>query len=125
MPLTKSECMALQPQARTSNGRADSARHARLILRLADGLMWATIRANLDCNDSYISQWSQRFAADRLAGLFARYAGRARCKVTDRIEARVLTWTTTHAPGNRATHWSSRKLAAQLGGISHMTVTRS
>jgi transposase len=124
MTLTKSERRELQRQARANNGRADSARHARLILLLADGLTWATIRAKLDCKDSYISRWSQRFAADRLAGLFARYAGHARYQVTDRIEARVLAWTTKHTPGDGSTHWSSRKLATQLGGLSHMTVTR-
>ena len=124
MKLTKSERMELQRQGRASNGRADSARHARLILLLADGLTWAKIRAKLDCNDSYISRWSQHFAVDRLAGLFARYTGRARYKVTDRIEARVLAWTTKHTPGDGATHWSSRKLAAQLGSLSHRTVTR-
>src|SRR6185295_171617 len=75
-------------------------------------------------NDSYIDRWSKRFAADRLAGLFARYAGRERYKVTDRIEARVLARTTKHKPGDGSTHWSSRKLAAELGNVSHMTVTR-
>ena len=124
MTLTKSERLELQRQARAGHGRADSARHARVILLLADGLTWATIRAKLDCNDSYIARWSQRFAADRLAGLFARYAGRARYKVTDRIEARVLAWTTKHTPRDGSTHWSSRKLAAELGDLSHMTVTR-
>src|SRR5450759_1828002 len=123
MTLTTSERMELQRQARVRNGRADSARHARLILLLADGLTWAKIRAKLDCNDSYISRWSQRFAADRLAGLFARYAGRARYKVTDRIEARVLAWTTKHTPVDGSTHWSSRKLAAQLGGLSPVSYT--
>jgi transposase len=78
----------------------------------------------LHCNDSYIDRWGKRFAADRLAGLFARYAGRARYKVTDRIEARVLAWTTKHKPRDGSTHWSSRKLAAELGDISHMTVSR-
>ena len=61
-----------------------------MILLLGEGLTWAKIRAKLDCNDSYIGRWSQRFATDRLAGLFARY------KVTDRIEARVLAWAITH-----------------------------
>jgi transposase len=60
----------------------------------------------------------------RLAGLFARYAGRERYKVTDRIEARVLAWTTKRQPADGSTHWSSRKLAAELGDISHMTVSR-
>jgi len=124
MELTKRERMELQRQASTRNGRADSARHARLILLLADGLTWAEIRVKLDCSDSYIARWSQRFAADRLAGLFARYAGRERYKVTDRIEARVLAWTTKHKPSDGSTHWSSRRLAAELGDLPHMTVTR-
>lgn len=124
MKLTKSERMELQSQASARNGRADSARHARLILLLSDGLTWAEIRAKLDCHDSYIARWSQRFADDRLAGLFARHAGRERYKVTDRIEARVLARTTKHTPADGSTHWSSRKLAAELGDISHMTVSR-
>ena len=124
MKLTKSERMELQSQASARNGRADSARHARLILLLADGLTWAQIRAKLDCHDSYIDRWSKRFAAERLAGLFARHAGRERYKVTDRIEARVLARTTRHKPADGSTHWSSRKLAAELGDISHMTVSR-
>ncbi len=116
--------MELQRQAGALNGRADSARHARLVLLLADGLTWAQIPAKLDCGDRYIDRWSKRFADERLAGLFARYAGRAHYQVTDRIEARVLAWTTKHTPGDGSTHWSSRKLAAQLGDISHMTVPR-
>jgi len=125
MKLTKSELMELTRQASARNSRADSARHARLILLLAEGLTWAEIRTKLDCGDSYISRWSKRFEADRLAGLFARYSGRERYKVTDRIEARVLAWTTNRNPADGSTHWSSRKLAAELGGdISHMTVTR-
>jgi transposase len=124
MKLTKSERMELEQQANARSGRADAARHARLILLLADGLTWAEIRAKLDCSDSYISRWSQRFAADRLGGMFARYAGRERYKVTDQIEARVLAWTTKHKPADGSTHWSSRKLAAELGDISHMTISR-
>ncbi len=124
MKLTKSERMELEQQANARSGRADAARHARLILLLADGLTWAEIRSKLDCSDSYISRWSQRFETERLAGMFARYAGRERYKVTDQIEARVLAWTTKHKPADGSTHWSSRKLAAELGDISHMTITR-
>ena len=125
MKLTKSEQTELQRQASARNGRADSARRARLVLLLAEGCTWAEIRTKLDCADSYISRWSKRFEADRLAGLFARHAGRERYKVTDRLEARVLAWTTKRKPADGSTHWSSRKLAAELGGdISHMTVTR-
>jgi len=125
MILTESERMELQQQSVSRNGRADAARHARLILLLADGRTWAEICAKLDCSDSYISRWSKRFAADRLAGLFARHSGRERYKVTDRLEARILARTTKHKPADGSTHWSSRKLAAELGGdVSHMTVAR-
>src|SRR6187397_1887178 len=125
MNLTDTERMELQRQANARNGRADSARHARLILLLSEGLTWAEIRTKLDCSDSYIDRWSKRFAADRLAGLFARHAGRERYKVTERVEARVLAWTTKCKPADGSTHRSSRKLAAELGGaISHMTVAR-
>ncbi len=125
MKLTENERSELLRQAKARNGRADSARHARLILLLAEGLTWAEIRAKLDCGDSYINRWSKRFETDRLAGLFSRHAGRERYKVTDQIEARVLARTTERKPTDGSTHWSSRKLAAELGGgISHMTVAR-
>jgi hypothetical protein len=70
MKLTKSERMELQRQANARNGCADSARRARLMLLLADGCTWAEIRPKLDCGDSYVSRWSKRFEADRLAGFF-------------------------------------------------------
>ncbi len=125
MKLTTDEQMELQRQANARNGRADSARHARLILLLAEGLTWAEIRSKLDCPDSFISRWSKRFETDRLAGLFTRHAGRSRYKVTDRLEAKILAWTTKRKPADGSTHWSSRKLAAELGGdVSHMTVAR-
>ncbi len=125
MTLTETELIELRHQAHARNARADSARHARLILLLAEGLSWAEIRAKLDCGDSYIDRWSKRFVAERLACLFARHAGRERYKVTDQIEARVLARTTRHKPADGSTHWSTRKLAAELGGaISHMTVAR-
>ena len=125
MTLTETELTELRRQANARSARADSARHARLILLLAEGLSWAEIRAKLDCGDSYIDRWSKRFAADRLAGLFARHAGRERYKVTDQVEARVLARTTKQKPADGSTHWSTRKLAAELGGdISHTTVAR-
>jgi transposase len=125
MELSQSERVELQRQISARNTRADAARHARLILLLADGFTWAEIRSKLDCSDSFIHRWRKRFELERLGGLFARHAGRERYKVTDRIEARVLARTTKHKPADGSTHWSCRKLAAELGGdISHMTVAR-
>ena len=114
MKLSRSERMELQRQASARNGRADSARRARVVLLLAEGCRWAEIRAKLDCPDTYINRWSKRFEAERLAGLFARHAGRSRYKVTEQLEARVLAWTTRRKPTDGSTQWSSRKLAAEL-----------
>jgi ABC-type nitrate/sulfonate/bicarbonate transport system substrate-binding protein/transposase len=124
MRLTENERIELQRQARARNGRADQARRARLILLLDEGRTWAEIRAKLDCNDSYIDRWSKRFASERVAGLFPRYAMRERERTTDPLAARVLAWTTEHRPDDGSRHWSSRKLAAALGDISHTTVAR-
>ena len=125
MNLTDTERLELQQRANARTGRADSARHARQILLLAEGLTWAEIRSKLGCSDSFVDRWSKRFIEGRLAGLFPRHTGRERYKVTDRIEARVLARTTKHKPADGSTHWSTRKLAAELGGdISHMTIAR-
>lgn len=125
LKLSKSERTELQHQAEACEGRADSARHAKLILLLAEGLTWAEIRSRLHCSDSYIARWSKRFNEERLAGLYARYAGRERYKVTDRLESRVLKRTRQRRPSDGSRHWSSRKLAAELGGaVSHTTVAR-
>ena len=125
LKLSKSERTELQHQAEAREGRADSARHAKLILLLAEGLTWAEIRVRLHCSDSYIARWSKRFREERLAGLYARYAGRERYKVTDRLESRVLNRTRHRRPSDGSRHWSSRKLAAELGGaVSHTTVAR-
>lgn len=59
-----------------------------------------------------------RFKAYRLAGLFAQYAGHRGYKVTERLEARKLAWTTKRKPTDASTHWSSRKLAAEMGATS-------
>jgi transposase len=125
LKLTEHERVELQHQAEARDGKADSARHAKLILLLADGLNWAEIRARLHCSDSYIARWSKRFSDERLAGLYSKHAGRERYKVTDRLESRVLRRTTQHLPSDGSGKWSSRKLAAELGGtISHTTVAR-
>ncbi len=44
MKLTKSERMELQRQSSARNVRADVARHARLILLVAEDFTWAEIR---------------------------------------------------------------------------------
>jgi hypothetical protein len=83
---------------------------------------YSEIRRALSCNASYISRWKRRFLAERLAGLYSRHAGRAVDQRTPRLEAKILEWT-RRGPRDGSTHWSSRKLAAELG-VSHMMVAR-
>ncbi len=82
----------LTRQANSQSGRADEARRARLILLLDAGHTWASIRAKLDCADSFIDRWGKRFAAERLAGLFSRHAGQPPTTLTPALEARILEW---------------------------------
>jgi transposase len=121
--LSKSEEEELTRRATSQVGAAADARRARLVLLLASGHTWAAARDKLDCPDSFIARWSSRFEAERLAGLFGRHAGQPPTKLTPALEARVLDWTVKRKPSDGSTHWSTRKLAAQLK-VSHMMIAR-
>jgi transposase len=122
--LTKIERKELERIGRAQAVSAAQSRRARLILLLAEGAKWVSIREKLDCDTRFVSRWRGRFIAERLAGLFSRHAGRASYKVDERMEAKILAWTSSRKPADGSTHWSSRKLAGELGGVSHMTVAR-
>ena len=121
--LSKVEREELAQLVSTQSGRADEARRARLILLLDAGQTWALIRDKLDCTDSFIDRWSKRFVQERLAGLFSRHAGQTATTLTPALEARILEWSVKRKPSDGSTHWSTRKLAAQLD-VSHMMVAR-
>jgi transposase len=120
--LTPSERTELKDRMRSRTLPAEDVRRARLILLLAQGKSYLTIRQVLGCNPNYISRWKGRFEVERLAGLYSHHPGRAVEKRTPALEARILEWTRRPAPDG-STHWSSRKLAQHLG-ISHMMVAR-
>jgi transposase len=120
--LSDAERVELSQRATSQSGRADSARRARLILLLEGGNTWSEIRQKLSCNDDFIDRWSKRFAQERLAGLFSRHAGQEPSTLTPQLEARILEWTVKRKP-HASTHWSTRKLGAELG-VSHMMIAR-
>ena len=121
--LSETEHVELTQRAARRVGRADDARRARLILLLAEGDTWTSVRDKLDCPDTFIARWSKRFLAERLAGLFSRHAGQPPTTLTPAFEARILDWTVKRKPSDGSTHWSTRKLADQLR-VSHMMVAR-
>jgi transposase len=116
----RDELMALQ---RSRSAAVAQVRRARLILLLDEGASWAAIKRELRCDSRFISIWGGRFAQTRLAGLFARHAGRAPRRDPAKLEARVLERTLKHKPRDGSTHWSSRKLGAELK-LPFMTVQR-
>ncbi len=120
--LSEGERVELNQRATSQAGRADDARRARLILLLEAGATWSQIREKLSCNDDFIDRWSKRFGEERLAGLFSRHAGQEPSTLTPELEACILEWTVKRKP-RASTHWSTRKLAAELG-VSHMMIAR-
>jgi len=121
--LSRAERVELTQRATSQAGRADDARRARLILRLEAGDTRSKIRDKLACNDAFIDRWSNRFGAERLAGLFSRHAGQGARVLTPQLEARILEWTVKRKPTDGSTHWSTRKLGGRLS-VSHMMIAR-
>jgi transposase len=120
--LTRTERMELERRVGSRTGRAEDARRARVILLLADGHTWDEACERVPCSRGFLASWSQRFAEQRIAGLYSRHLGQVASVLTPELEARILEATRRPPPGG-ATQWSTRKLGEQLG-LSHMMVAR-
>lgn len=123
LQLTPEERTELKRRTRSRSLRAEDVRRARLILALDEGQSYSEVSAALACNRNYVSRWKKRFLEGRLAELYARHKGRPVEKRTPRLEAKILNWTLNRKPKDGSTHWSTRKLAKELG-VSHMMVAR-
>lgn len=123
LELTLDERRELERRSRSRTLRAEDVRRAQLVLALDRGESYSEIASALGCNRSYVSRWKQRFLEGRLAGLYARHQGRPVAKRTPKLEAKILDWTLHHKPKDGSTHWSTRKLAGELG-VTHMMVAR-
>jgi transposase len=124
MNLTETEREQLLSAARSRTVRAADVRRAKLILMLEDGESRDSIMRTLGCDSRFIARWSGRFLSERLSGMYARHPGRAPKQPPARLEARVLNHTLKHKPADGSTHWSSYKLAAELGDVSVSAVQR-
>lgn len=121
--LSDVERSELESRARRRSIRAGDALRARVILLLAEDRTYVDIEQRLGCSEMVIRRWRNRFAADRLAGLYPRHQGKKRSPQSERLEARILE-ATRKPPPDGSTHWSSRKLAKHLR-IPHMSVARA
>lgn len=121
----KGERTMLERMVRSQSGQAALARRARVILMSAEGVGFNDIRRRLGCDVRFIQRWRERFTTGRVAGLSSQPRGRPANKVDTRLEARVLHYSVSRKPADGSTHWSSRKLAAQLNGvISHNAIAK-
>jgi transposase len=123
--LRKNERRTLERVMRSQSGQAGLARRARMIVMSADGVAFNQIRQRLNCDVRFIQRWRERFTTERVAGLTSQPRGRPANKIDARLEARVLRYAVTRKPADGSTHWSSRKLSAELGGvISHNAIAK-
>ncbi|HVC20585.1 MAG TPA: helix-turn-helix domain-containing protein [Vicinamibacterales bacterium] len=100
LTLTDAERSELARRVRSRKGRAEDARRARVILLLAAGESYTTIAAAVGCYPDYVSRWKQRFEAERLAGLRAKYRGQrptVRTPVMFRLPRRSDHWNASTA----------------------------
>lgn len=124
MNLTTDEREQLEALVRKRSASAALTRRARCVLLWADGERRVDIRTKLACNDAFVTRWSTAFEQQGLAGLVSIHPGRAPVRSVAKLEARVLNRTLKHKPKDGSTHWSSRKLAAELGDVSFSAVQR-
>src|SRR5205809_4876868 len=87
---------------------------ARLILMLAEGVSFRTIKQRLGTTAPTISRWKQRFLTSGIDGLDTSHPGQSASVLTPKLRARILS-ATRKKPKDGSTHWSCRKLAAALG----------
>ncbi len=121
--LSDDERVELERRVRSRKGRAEEARIARVLLRVAAGASYTQIQAQVGCSAPFISKWKQRFLEQRLAGLYSRHTGRPARVLTPKLEARILA-RTQKPPTDGSTHWSTRRLATAMG-VHHMLIART
>ena len=124
MTLTAEERSDLEAVIRKRHGNAALVRRARCVLLWVDDERRVDIRTKLACNDAFVTRWTDAFEMQGLAGLVSLHPGRAPKQPVAKLEARVLDRTLKQMPRDGSSHWSSRKLAAELGDVSFSTVQR-
>src|SRR5437867_12755995 len=87
---------------------------AKLILMLAEGTPFNTIKRRLQTSAPTIIRWKQRFLESGLDGLDTYHPGQEATVLTPALRARILS-ATRKKPSDGSTPWSCRKLATALG----------
>jgi transposase len=111
--LTKDQQAQLSSIAQSRSLPAGYVFRAKVILMLADGASFRTIKQQLQTTAPTIIRWKQRFLACGLDGLDTHHPGQTAWVLTPVLRARIL-GATRRKPSDGSTHWSCRKLASAL-----------
>jgi transposase len=96
---------------------------AKLVLACADGSTTSTeVARRYRTSNQTVCKWRKRFIEHRLDGLFDEPRVGAPRKISDQDVEAIVVKTLETTPKGR-THWSTRKMAAQVG-VSHTMVGR-
>ena len=118
--LSQEERGELTKLSRSRLGSVRLVQRAQIVLLAADGMQNDDIAARLGIGRVQVSRWRGRYAQSRLAGI-ERDLPRGAPPVKVDV-ARLVELTTQSTPA-AATHWSTRKMAAELG-VSAASVSR-
>jgi transposase len=112
--LTSTQRLELSSIAQSRSLPAGYVFRAKLILMLAEGASFNTIKRRLQTSAPTIIRWKQRFLETGLDGLDTYHPGQKATVLTPALRARILS-ATRKKPSDGSTHWSCRKLATALG----------
>src|SRR5215472_12738626 len=112
--LTADQRLELSGIAQSRSLPAGYVFRAKLILMLAEGASFNTIKRCLQTSAPTIIRWKQRFLQSGVDGLDTYHPGQPATMLTPELRARILS-ATRKKPSDGSTHWSCRKLAAALG----------
>src|SRR6202047_3755003 len=114
MSLTSNQRSELGSIAQSRSLPAGYVFRARLILMLAQGASFNTIKRTLQTSAPTNHPLKQRFLESGLDGLDTYHPGQKATVLTPGLRARILS-ATRKKPSDGSTHWSCRKLATALG----------
>jgi transposase len=120
--VTSEEREELECWAQSRSLPAGDVFRARLILALADGLSYRDIERRYGASAPTVSLWKGRFEENGLSGLQGQHKGSKPRTATPAVQARVIK-RVQQKPPDGSTHWSCRKLAADLG-LDKSTIQR-
>jgi transposase len=118
--LTEEERAELTRLARSKLTSVRLAQRAQIVLLASDGMQNRQIAEHLGIGRVQVSRWRERYGQSRLSGI-ERDLPRGAPPVKVNV-ARLVELTTQSKP-KAATHWSTRKMADELG-VSAATVSR-